>query len=105
MKAGRRLGAYSQATRVLRLLGYLSTTSYGVPLALLAELLQVSQRQVRRDFVAINAAGYVVETAGDGVRSVYRLAKGNTPAFVSRRRAHAANGGMPKAADQSRVRR
>ena len=56
--AGRRTGTYRQATRLLRLLDHLRSLRYGVGLADLASAFGVTERQVRRDLLALGEAGY-----------------------------------------------
>jgi hypothetical protein len=58
---GRRPGRYQQATRVLLLLDELAARRRGMALRELADELQVTERQIRRDLAAIELAGYPVQ--------------------------------------------
>ncbi|MAQ13977.1 MAG: hypothetical protein CMN30_04175 [Sandaracinus sp.] len=60
-KAGRKSGGYSQATRVLKLLDYLSGRRSGASFEEIAARFEVSSRQARRDVGALEEAGYYCE--------------------------------------------
>ena len=55
---GRSQGTYSQAVRLLKMLDELRARTKGALLSDLAEEFGVSERQVRRDLIAIEQAGY-----------------------------------------------
>ena len=57
-KIGRRNGKYRQATRLMRLLDFLRARRFGATLEELADEFGVTERQMRRDLEAIDAAGY-----------------------------------------------
>src|SRR3989304_4366167 len=54
---GRKRGSYRQAARILRLLEVLRTRRYGVAPGALADELEVTERQIRRDLAALCAGG------------------------------------------------
>lgn len=71
---GRREGNYSQATRVLRLANQLRR-HHGLTFAELADDFQVTERQMKRDLAALEAAGYALDyQTGDDRRVRVRLA-------------------------------
>jgi len=73
---GRKRGSYRQAARILRLLEVLRTRRYGVAPGALADELEVTERQIRRDLVALGEAGHEVEVApGPDGRARARLAE------------------------------
>lgn len=62
MSVGRQPGKYAQATRLLRMLDELRVHHMGMSLPQLAERFGRSERNVRRDLEALEAAGYATET-------------------------------------------
>lgn len=60
-KAGRKKGGYSQTARVLALLDRLEQARVAIPVAALAAELGITERQLRRDFGALEEAGYELE--------------------------------------------
>jgi predicted DNA-binding transcriptional regulator YafY len=68
--AGRKEGAYKQTLRVLRMLDILRGARNGVEVARLAEELDVTERQVRRDVAALALAGYELESVQPDAGSV-----------------------------------
>jgi predicted DNA-binding transcriptional regulator YafY len=59
--AGRKGGAYKQTLRVLGMLDMLRGARHGVEVSRLAEELEVTERQIRRDLDALELAGYELE--------------------------------------------
>src|SRR5688500_10085396 len=66
--AGRKQGSYSQAMRLLRLLAFLQAQHYGCTIAQLAAEFGVTERQIRRDLDALEAAGHPTEVVANGER-------------------------------------
>lgn len=83
--SGRRRGAMSQAVRVLRLRDLLSGRRTATPIADLAARVGVSERQLRRDLDAIEAAGWPVEKLLIDGRRAVRLAGGPRSVTLTRR--------------------
>jgi proteasome accessory factor B len=84
--AGRKRGGYSQTARALKILDRLTGRRLGVALAALADELEVTERQVRRDLAALEEAGHDVELVKRDDRAAARLV--NTTGrsvFVTRR--------------------
>ena len=73
---GRTRGAYAQTNRVLALLDRLSVRRFPVPLVSLADELNISERQLRRDLRALDAAGHRVEVTVIDGRTAVKLADG-----------------------------
>jgi proteasome accessory factor B len=83
---GRKAGAHSQTARALRLLERLSGRRTGVTLHELANELGVSERQIRRDLLALDEAGHDVEVGRRDGRSTARLVSASGRSiFVTRR--------------------
>src|SRR5687767_4542920 len=73
MRAGRKRGMYSQTARVLRMLEHLASQNYGTTLVELAETFSITERQVRRDLLAMAEAGHELEAVTIRDRSAVRL--------------------------------
>ena len=74
--AGRKSQKYSQTVRVLRALDILRSRRFGIGLAEVAERLEVSERQVRRDLKVLEEAGHAIERSLHERRSWLRLDAG-----------------------------
>lgn len=72
-KAGRKKGTYSQTVRVLALLDRLEQARAPIQVAALAAELEITDRQLRRDFSALEEAGYELEHSLVDVRSAVKL--------------------------------
>lgn len=84
---GRRKGSYSQASRVLRVLDVLRRAEGPVLLSRIAAVLDVSERQVRRDLAVLTEAGYPVRTSlVEGRSAVESLARDTTVELTARER-------------------
>jgi predicted DNA-binding transcriptional regulator YafY len=84
---GRRKGSYSQASRVLRVLDLLRRAEGPVPLLRIASMLDVSERQVRRDVAVLVEAGHPMRIAiVDGRSAVESLERETTVALSARER-------------------
>ena len=78
-RSGRKQGAYSQATRLLRLLDHLRGRYYGCLLSDLAADFAVTPRQMRRDLATLEDAGYSIDyRPSDDGRTKVRLTEGRT---------------------------
>lgn len=84
--AGRKRGKHTQAARVLRLLDRLAGRRHGVALSVLADELEVTERQVRRDVEALIDAGHDVVVGPRDGRATVRLVSASTRAVVVTRR-------------------
>lgn len=84
--AGRKPGSHSQTARVLRLLDRLTGRRAGVALRDLAEGLEVTERQIRRDLAALEAAGHDVEIGPRDGRATARLLSASARAVSVTRR-------------------
>ncbi|HZL21085.1 MAG TPA: WYL domain-containing protein [Polyangia bacterium] len=72
--SGRKEGTYKQAARVVRLLDALRR-HVGLTMAEIAARFEITERQVRRDLVAVEEAGYVLDrTIDDTGRARVRIA-------------------------------
>lgn len=84
--AGRKAGSHTQTARVLRLLDRLTGRRTGVPLRDLSDELGVTERQLRRDLLALEEAGHDVELAPRDGRATARLVSSSGRSmFVTRR--------------------
>lgn len=108
-KQGRRAKKYSQATRVLKMVDYLSGRRSGASYAEIGERFDITPRQARRDIAAIEEAGYVFEPVTvrgkTGVRlhrgqpGAIRLSLSERYALLAVRRVFDVLGGTPFAED------
>lgn len=113
-RAGRKTGAHSQAARTLALLDELGARHAATPLQTLAEKLEVSVRQLRRDLKVLETSGHAMEHSLVDGRSAVRLtrSKGAEPlvlgirerfSFLLVERVFSAMHGTPFAVDVARV--
>ena len=113
-KVGRKPRAHSQATRTFSLLDELSARHAPVPLESLAEKLEVSVRQLRRDLKVLETTGQALERSLVEGRSAVRLARNKNAepltlgirerfSFLLVERVFSAMRGTPFALDVARV--
>ena len=113
-RAGRKTGAHSQAARTFSLLDELSVRQAPTPLHTLAEKLEVSVRQLRRDLKLLETSGNALDLSILDGRSAVRLtrSKGAEPltlgirerfSFLLVERVFGAMQGTPFAVDVARV--
>ena len=112
-KTGRKAKKYSQATRVLKLVDYLTGRRSGASYGEIAERFDVTERQARRDVAAIEEAGYLFEPVTvrgkTGVRlqrgqpGAIRLSLSERYALLAVRRVFDVLGGTPFAEDVAAI--
>ncbi len=80
-KQGRKAKKYSQATRVLKMVDYLTGRRSGASYEEIAERFDITTRQARRDIAAIDEAGYVIEPVTVRGKTGVRLERGQPGAL------------------------